>query len=143
MRNDLLAKKLKELRKAAGYTQDDVAAVLDVARQTYSHYETGKRTPSTEVLYILSGLYNISVEDLLHLCIELDPNLYYDAPVPTLSSYEWDDYLAYMNGSAGQRKVIECSEKEKRLLYYFHLLNRPDQEELIEISKIKLRKNRN
>lgn len=140
MNNELLATKLKELRKAAGYTQDYVAVVLGIARQTYSHYETGKRTPDAKALYILSGLYDISIEDLLHLCIDLDPEFYYDAPVPTSTSLDFNDYLEYINGSAGQRKVIECSEKEKRLLYYFHLLTPTDKNELIEIAKIKLKK---
>ena len=40
MNNKLLPQKLKELRKVNNYTQDYVAEVLGVVRQTYSHYET-------------------------------------------------------------------------------------------------------
>ena len=69
MRGKLLPQKLKELRKVNNYTQDYVAEVLGVVRQTYSHYETGKRTPDAEALYKLAGLYNISIDDLLHLTI--------------------------------------------------------------------------
>ena len=58
MKNEMLAQKLKELRKVNNYTQDYVAEVLGVVRQTYSHYETGKRTPDTNALYKLAGLYN-------------------------------------------------------------------------------------
>lgn len=64
MRGKLLPQKLKELRKVNNYTQDYVAEVLGVVRQTYSHYETGKRTPDAEALYKLAGLYNISIDDL-------------------------------------------------------------------------------
>ena len=46
-----LPQKLKELRKVNNYTQDYVAAVLGIVRQTYSHYETGRRTPDAEALY--------------------------------------------------------------------------------------------
>ena len=67
MQTNLLAKRLKELRKAHGYTQDYVADFLGLVRQTYSHYETGKRSPSPEILFKLSGLYSISVDDLMHL----------------------------------------------------------------------------
>ena len=67
MIKNLLPEKLKELRKMNNYTQDYVAEVLGVVRQTYSHYETGKRTPDATALYKLAGLYNISLEDLLHL----------------------------------------------------------------------------
>ena len=49
---------------------DYVAEVLGVVRQTYSHYETRKRTPDAEAFYKLAGLYNISVDDLLHLTID-------------------------------------------------------------------------
>ena len=51
-----LPQKLKELRKVNNYTQDYVAAVLGIVRQTYSHYETGRRTPDAEALYKLAGL---------------------------------------------------------------------------------------
>ena len=37
-----LPQKLKELRKVNNYTQDYVAAVLGIVRQTYSHYETAE-----------------------------------------------------------------------------------------------------
>ncbi|MCR5672593.1 MAG: helix-turn-helix domain-containing protein [Lachnospiraceae bacterium] len=41
-------------------------------RQTYANYETGLRKPSYEVLFKLSGLYDISMDDLSQLSIELD-----------------------------------------------------------------------
>ena len=44
-----LPQKLKELRKVNNYTQDYVAAVLGIVRQTYSHYETGRRTHDAPV----------------------------------------------------------------------------------------------
>ena len=72
MNRELLSQKLKELRIVNNYTQDYVAAALGVVRQTYSHYETGRRVPDAEVLYKLSGLYNISVDDLLHITMDVD-----------------------------------------------------------------------
>ena len=47
MNNRLIAAKLKELRKLHNYTQDYVASALVIVRQSYSHYETGKRTPNS------------------------------------------------------------------------------------------------
>jgi transcriptional regulator with XRE-family HTH domain len=78
MKNKLLPQKLKELRKVNNYTQDYVAEVLGVVRQTYSHYETGKRTPDAEVFYKLAGLYNISVDDLLQFAKAVDNGEYDD-----------------------------------------------------------------
>lgn len=37
-----LEKYLKELRKSYNYSQEYVASQLNITRQTYSHYETGR-----------------------------------------------------------------------------------------------------
>ena len=81
-----LPQKLKELRKVNNYTQDYVAAVLGIVRQTYSHYETGRRTPDAEALYKLAGLYNISIDDLMHLryCCVCWKRRFVEAALPTV-----------------------------------------------------------
>lgn len=140
MNNDKLASKLRALRKGHQYTQDYVASFLGIVRQTYSHYENGLRTPSYEALYKLAGLYNISVEDLMHLSVELDENEYYDAPRPTPSSRQLASYLDYLNDPKNRKKLQFQSDLEKELLYYFSLLSEEDKEELIAIAKIKTAK---
>ena len=142
MKNELLAKKLKELRKAHAYTQDYVAAVLGDVRQTYSHYETGARIPNTEVLYKLAGLYSISVDDLIQLTLYLDRDIQFDAPAPTQSSEELTEFLTYFNNPRNQKKYALCSYSEKEMLYYFEKLSEDDKQELIEFAKIKIRKNK-
>ena len=142
MNNKLLAVKLKELRKAHGYTQDYVATVLDIVRQTYSHYETGKRTPNSETLFKLAGLYNISVDDLMQLTTEIDRNVYYDAPAPTQTSEDLAGFLEYFNNPKNQKKYQLFSNLEKELLYYFEKITEDDKKEIIEFTKIKARKKR-
>ena len=137
MEQSLLSQRLKELRKVNNYTQDYVAAVIGTTRQTYSHYETGRRKPSTETLYKLSGLYNISVDDLLHLSVELDRNIYYEAPGPSQSSDDLAAYLEYFNDPKNQKKYQYHTNLEKELLYYFQKITDKDKRELIEIAKIK------
>ncbi len=95
-----LPQKLKELRKVNNYTQDYVAAVLGIVRQTYSHYETGRRTPDAEALYKLAGLYNISIDDLMHLTVDIDREVSYDAPVPSQSSEDLSEFLEFFNDPA-------------------------------------------
>ncbi len=56
---------LKELRKSHGYQQEFVASHLNITRQTYSHYETGRITPPVNSLYNLAALYGIPVENFL------------------------------------------------------------------------------
>lgn len=140
MKNPLLATRLRELRKAHSYTQDYVASALDIVRQTYSHYETGQRTPNSETLFKLAGLYNISVDDLMQLSVELDPNIHYDAPSPTQSSEDLAVYLAYFNNPNNQKKYQLCTNLEKELLYYFERISDEDKREIIEFTKIKARK---
>lgn len=142
MSNSLLPTKLKELRKVYGYTQDYVASALGVVRQTYSHYETGKRTPDHETLFKLAGLYNISVDDLMQLTIELDRNIYYDAPPPTQSSEDLAAFLEYFNNPKNQKKYQYFTNLEKELLYYFEKLTEIDKREIIEFTKIKANRNR-
>ena len=142
MGNKLLQQRLKELRKANNYTQDYVSEVLGIVRQTYSHYETGKRTPDSETLYKLAGLYNISVDDLMQLTTAFDPNIYYDAPAPTQSSMELSDYLAYFNNPSNKKKYQYNTNLEKEVLYYFEQISDNDKREIIEFTKIKAHKNK-
>ena len=137
MNNQLLTQKLKDLRNAHSYNQDYVASFLNVSRQTYSHYETGKRNPNYETLFKLAGLYNISVEDLMQLTIELDKNVYYDAPVPTQSSQNLSQFLEYFNNPSNRKKYQYNTILEKELLYYFEKITESDKKEIIEFTKIK------
>ncbi len=137
MSTSLLSQRLKELRKVYNYTQDYVAEVIGSTRQTYSHYETGRRKPSTETLYKLAGLYNISVDDLLHLSMDFDRNVYYEAPGPSQSSEDLSAYLEYFNDPKNQKKYQYHTNLEKELLYYFQKITDKDKRELIEIAKIK------
>ena len=48
-----------------GWTQEDVAKMLNMARASYAQYETGACTPTTDNLIRLAKLYNLSVDYLL------------------------------------------------------------------------------
>lgn len=60
-----LPNKLKTLRTKYGYSQKQVADKVEVSPSIISGYETGERTPSTEILLSLSNLFNCSVDYLL------------------------------------------------------------------------------
>ena len=139
MDKNRLAERLKQLRIAHSYNQEYVASFLGVIRQTYSHYETGRCKPSSDTLYKLAGLYNISVEDLMHLSVNLDKDIYYDAPAPSNSSEELKGYLSFFNEDFNRKKYRFFTDTEKELLYYFNLLREPDKKEIIEITKLKVR----
>jgi len=56
--------RLKELRKARGLTQTQVANELDMPQNTLSNYENGKRKPSRLAISALANYYGVSVEYL-------------------------------------------------------------------------------
>lgn len=57
--------RLIHLRKFNGYTQWDVAELLDISRSTLSKYEKGLLIPNVENLIKLADLYNVSCDYLL------------------------------------------------------------------------------
>ncbi len=140
MANPLLLQRLRELRKINNYTQDYVAEVLGTTRQTYSHYETGRRKISPETIYKLALLYNVSADDLLHLSIEFDDNVFYEAPGFSQSSDDLSAYLEHFNNPRNQKKYQYHTNLEKELLYYFQQITDADKKEIIEFTKIKAKK---
>lgn len=139
MSKNRLADKLRELRKAHGYKQADIAAVLDIVQQTYSHYETGRNTPDTDTLYKLASFYNIRLDDLMRLSMdESDLAAVYEIPPMTKSAENLTDYLEFFNAPHNKKKYQHLSNLEKELLYFFEKLSDRDKRELIELAKIKL-----
>jgi transcriptional regulator with XRE-family HTH domain len=57
--------KLMELRKANGFSQEELGYKLDVTRQTVSKWETGQTTPEMDKLIELSKLFGITIDDLV------------------------------------------------------------------------------
>lgn len=60
-----LPERLQGLRVKYGYSQRQVARLIKVSPSIVSGYETGERTPSTEVLLSLAYLYKCSTDYLL------------------------------------------------------------------------------
>ncbi len=56
---------LKTARKSKGMTQDDVALLLNVKRQTYSAYERGVSVPDAITLNKLASYFEVSTDYLL------------------------------------------------------------------------------
>ena len=58
-------KKLRAIRMAKGLSQAEVARELNISRQAYYNYETGKREADYETLLRLGELLDVSVEELI------------------------------------------------------------------------------
>ena len=59
--------KIKQLRKAAGLRQEDMAKMLDVSRQTIISIENDKYNPTLELAMKIAKLLKMHVEDIFSL----------------------------------------------------------------------------
>lgn len=116
--NKQLGSYLKELRKSHKYTQEYVASYLDVIRQSYSHYETGRTTPSIETLNKLANLYQIPLDELLALQL---------------------DHTAAANSYC--ISLSHISPRELDLLNSFRKLQEQDQQDILDFIRIKAARN--
>jgi len=61
----MIALRLRELREEKQVNQADVAQYLNITREAYSMYETGKRQMNYESLDLLAEYFCVSVDFLL------------------------------------------------------------------------------
>lgn len=60
MRND----RLKEIRLSKNYTQKYIADAIQISVRSYQRYESGDRTPNSEVLMKISDILDVSMDYL-------------------------------------------------------------------------------
>jgi putative transcriptional regulator len=62
MKNDV-----RELRQSLGYSQAELAEMLDVSRQTINAIETGRYSPSLPLAIRLARFLGRTVEEIFHV----------------------------------------------------------------------------
>ena len=65
---------LKKLRLDNNLTQKDVANILNIARQTYNHYEIQESIIPVKYLNVLANYYQVSIDYILGLTSTLVPS---------------------------------------------------------------------
>ncbi|MDO4303664.1 MAG: helix-turn-helix transcriptional regulator [Bacillota bacterium] len=60
-----LSEKITELRKAKGMTQEELASICNVSRQSISKWEADIALPETEKLLMLGEIFHVSMDVLL------------------------------------------------------------------------------
>lgn len=63
----MIGEKLLDLRKKKGLSQEEVANILNVSRQTVSKWETDQSTPDFDKIVPICNLYDISANELLNI----------------------------------------------------------------------------
>lgn len=69
----VLGDNIKKYRKEKGYTQEELAAMLHVVRQTISKWENNSSVPDAEVLVEISKALDVSVITLLDMAEDEQP----------------------------------------------------------------------
>lgn len=132
-----LSERLRELRNDFNYSQAYIAQKLNISRQTYSHYETGRIIPPTDSLRALAELYHISMDVLIP--VNTSHNATDESGRP-LCCYSLDydlskEYMDFINSNKSRFSFLSSSEKH--LLYYFSTLDSRDQKDILTFMKLK------
>lgn len=114
--------RLRELRIKSGYTQNQIAKILNIDRSTYSYYELGKTTPDVSALVTLAKVFNISISELL--ADESTP--------PHVADSGKSDYIY---GKKNSSHIYELSPQEKELVGFFRAC--PDDQKAKLLSDVK------
>lgn len=137
-----LGQYLKKLRNSYNYSQEFVASHLNITRQTYSHYETGRITPPANSLYNLAKLFGISTEELMERAVTYNINHDFvkESSVCESASDRKDDlssFLEYINMPENTKKFKLLNHNEKFFLYYYDQLDRRNQEDILTFMRVK------
>jgi len=59
--------RIKELRAGKGLTQEDLAKLVGVRRETIVFLEKGKYNPSLQLAHAIAGVFDLAIEDVFSL----------------------------------------------------------------------------
>lgn len=60
-----LANVIKKYRNLNDWSQDELADILKVSRQSVSKWESGKNCPSLDILVVMSDLFGVTLDQLV------------------------------------------------------------------------------
>jgi transcriptional regulator with XRE-family HTH domain len=115
--------RLRELRVKSGYTQYQIAKILNIDRSTYSYYEIGKTTPDITVLMTLSRIFNIPINEMLA-----------DEDVPGHVA-DSGGTPTFLHSKKNTSHIYELSNREKELIGVFRVSAPEAQEKVLAYLK--------
>jgi transcriptional regulator with XRE-family HTH domain len=117
------------LRVKSGYTQVQIAKILNIDRSTYSYYEIGKTTPDISVLMTLAKVFNIPINDML-----ADEG----TPEAVADSGSKSNFLYSKKNTS---HIYELSDNEKALVGAYRACNAEQQKDFLCYINEKMLKN--
>ena len=123
-----MAQRLVNRRKAAGLSQEALAAQLGVSRQAVSKWERSESSPDTDNLIALAALYGVSLDELLYgeAVDDADCSEDSDAGAETSDEAEEDEDSAD-NTSRSDKPLVDIS-----LAHGIHVID-PDKGEEVHV----------
>lgn len=118
-----LGKKLKEIRRRANITQEQIASDLGIDRSTYSYYESGKTKISAALLIKFCNYFNIKMDDLLCQGASAD--------TPHVASSRKTD--GENSTEKGKTILSSLSAFEKNIILNLRLMNDDDKAEVVRV----------
>lgn len=94
----MLGEKLTALRKKHGYSQQELADMISVTRQTISNWECGQGAPALDKALELARIYKISLDDLAGNNVE----------IVAREKSKRDNHV--LRGLIGKTVKLECSD---------------------------------
>lgn len=64
MEVEYLKNRLEEIRKERGITQEELAKILEVSRQTVGSLENGRYNPSIILAFKIARYFDMAIEDI-------------------------------------------------------------------------------
>lgn len=123
-----MAQRLVDRRKAAGLSQEALAAQLGVSRQAVSKWERSESSPDTDNLIALAALYDVSLDELLYgeAASDVDTSAD-DAPDANNSDEAEDTETSTEHTNCGDKPLVDIS-----LARGIHVID-PDKGEEIHV----------
>jgi len=113
----LIGTRITNLRKQAGFTQNQLAETLYVTHQAVSKWEKGKSIPSIEILYELTKLFKVSIDYLLENT-EIEEN-------------DYDQLFKNLPRDVVITKFIHSSNPSETMDLVFYRLTRKERMQII------------
>jgi len=98
----MIGERLVDLRKDAGLTQDQLAAILNINKHSISAYEREKSEPPDEIKVAMARYFHVSVDYLLGITDDPEPYgrhhnvLRLPSKLPKRAMDSIRDYAAYL-----------------------------------------------
>ena len=120
----MLKDKLIALRKKSGYSQQELADLLSLTRQTISNWENGQSAPTFDKAIELAAIYHISLDDLADNRLEIIAQEKTKKDLHVLQALQGktvildcEDFDYMLNSYNEKAKVLEVTEEWIRVAY--------------------------